>query len=649
MSDFARNTKIAEDKEMASVISAAQVHSIFNTQGSLLSGIIFAVVAAGITAEKTGLPVLWLATATLAAAGTARLYTMVRYRHRSMPGNEAELARLKYEHNVAAMVQISALSFWVFAAIAFTDDPIIHLIAITVLMALASGGAARAYGQKQVFRYQILVGFCPVIVALFLKLTTYYVFLSLAGVAYMATLIHLAANMNAIFMVSLLEKERANKLAKRDVLTTLPNRLGFQNELEPALKNNNRLSAFLLVDLDHFKEINDTLGHPIGDRLLSLAANRLKQSIREHDIVARLGGDEFAAFIRGVESPNDIDVIAARIVETISRKYDIDNTQIEIGASVGIALTTLSSDYDTLLKNADLALYAAKARGRGVHCFFDPTMAVEATVRRSLEIDFKTALANSEFELHFQPIVNIKSREIKLCEALLRWNHPIRGFVPPTEIINIAQSLKLLPDLGRWVGNRACAECVKWPENISIAINVSPAGLKEHNFVDKIRGILDASGLSAQRLNLEITERVLLDNDATTKKILSNLHDLGVGVSLDDFGTGYSSLSYLHHFRHGLQKIKIDRSFLDGNDREYARTVLCSIAQLATDLGLSVVVEGIETPEQLKLISACPIEEAQGFLFKRPLPAADIRVLLEKNEPLTIDDASHSSALNGPS
>ena len=425
-------------------------------------------------------------------------------------------------------------------------------------------------------------------------------------------------------------EEKIAHLATHDGLTDLPNRIGFQNAVEPLLANSrDSLSAVLYIDLDHFKQVNDTLGHPVGDKLLRLVASLLRQSIREQDIAARFGGDEFAVFIRDMESPDDATVIAARIVETVGRRYEIDKAPIEIGASVGITFTRPFANYDTLLKNADLALYEAKARGRGVHCFFDPKMAEKVEARRQLEIDFKSALANSQLDLCYQPIVDLKTQRVIACEALLRWTHPIHGFVPPLEIISIARYLKMMPDLGRWITKRACAECVKWPASVGVAINVTPAGLREPVFLDDIRGELETSGLSPQRLNFEITEGALLDNSTNTKKVLADLKDLGVGVSLDDFGTGYSSLSYLHHFRRGLQKIKIDQSFINSNDMEDALTVVCSIAKLAADLGLTVVVEGIETSDQLELISACSaIDEGQGYFFGHPMAAAEIREFL---------------------
>ena len=632
MNNSALNTKFVEEK-MAPAIHAALVHAIFNTQGPMLAGVVFVVFAAGITAEKTGLPILWAATGALALSSLARLYSVKRYHNRPIPTSDAQLDNLKFLHNVAALVQVSTLGFWTFAAVVYSDDPIVHLIAISVNTSLTAGGAARAYGQLNIFRHQVVLSFGPAAIALLTKFTLYYVFLAFAAVTYIISLRIISANLTSIFIKYLTEKERSNILATHDALTALPNRLGFQEAVEPILAaDNSGLCAFLIIDLDRFKQVNDTLGHPVGDKLLFYVAARLRQSIREQDIAARFGGDEFAVFMRGIESPDAAGVIAERIVETVGRSYIIDLNKIEIGASVGIAITQPSANYDTLLKNADLALYAAKASGRGNHCFFEPEMATRVIAERAIEIDFKTALAKSEFELHFQPIVNLKSGKISSCEALLRWNHPVHGFVPPADIIKIAQSLKMMPDLGRWIFSHACAECVKWPDNVAIAINVSPAGFMEPVFISDIRDGLKTSSLPPHRLNFEITEGALLDNTANTQNVLSDLHNLGVGVSLDDFGTGYSSLSYLHHFRRRLQKIKIDRTFLDGNDRGYARTVLCSIAQLATDIGLTVVVEGIETHEQLELISLCPIDEAQGYLFSKPLPAAEVHDLLTSSQ-----------------
>ena len=433
---------------------------------------------------------------------------------------------------------------------------------------------------------------------------------------------------------------RISHLARYDELTALPNRVNFRDEigrLLAAQQDAELLSALLFVDLDQFKQVNDTLGHPCGDQLLCAVADRLREMLRPEDFVARFGGDEFVVFQQNLNSPEDAASLARRVVDRLSEPYKIESHLVEIGASVGIAVTAPGISADTLLKNADMALYRAKADGRGTFCFFREELAQTVEARRILELDLRKALANEEFELFYQPLVNLKSGKITTCEALLRWNHPVRGTVSPIEIIPVAEDMGLIVDLGRWILRKACMECMQWPEAVSVAVNFSPQQFHQRDVLNEVRYALGVSGLPAQRLEIEITESSLLRNTQLTHDALSQLRTLGARISLDDFGTGYSSLSYLHNFP--LQKVKIDRSFLEGIDTDRPLTLLRGVARLSADLGMSVVVEGIETNEQLELISADgTITEAQGYLFSRPVPAVRIRQLLNASHGRRVPD-----------
>jgi len=424
---------------------------------------------------------------------------------------------------------------------------------------------------------------------------------------------------------------RIAHLARFDALTGLPNRLNFRDEIENLLATPHdaeQMSALLFVDLDQFKQVNDTLGHPCGDQLLCAVAERLRNMLRPEDFVARFGGDEFVVFQQNIKSTDDAAALARRIVDHLSERYNIDNHLVEIGASVGIAMTAPGrACADTLLKNADMALYRAKAEGRGTFCFFRDEMAQTVEARRNLELDLRKALANEEFELFYQPLVNLQTGKISTCEALLRWNHPARGTVSPIDIIPVAEDMGMIVDLGRWILRKACIECMEWPDAVSVAVNFSPQQFHQRDILGEVRYALEVSGLPASRLEIEITESSLLRNTQLTHEVLSRLRALGVRMSLDDFGTGYSSLSYLHNFP--LQKVKIDRSFLEGIDTARPLRLLRGVARLSADLGMSVVVEGIETNEQLELINADgTVSEAQGYLFSRPVPATRIRQLL---------------------
>ncbi|MCL2715276.1 MAG: EAL domain-containing protein [Alphaproteobacteria bacterium] len=430
---------------------------------------------------------------------------------------------------------------------------------------------------------------------------------------------------------SRLAEERIGRLARYDDLTGLPNRANFRDEIESALAQCQRrasLSSLLFVDLDHFKQVNDALGHPRGDQLLCQVANRMRGILRREEFVARFGGDEFVVFQRDINSPVDAATLARRIISCLSAPYWIEDHLVEIRASVGIALTSPgTTSFDTMLKNADMALYRAKTEGRGTYCFFREEMAASVKAQLIFEIELRKALVNEEFDLFYQPLVNLESGKITACEALLRWNHPRRGVVPPAEIIPVVEDLGLIADLGRWVLHHACMECMNWPEEVSVAVNVSPRQFHKRGLPNEIRRALEVSGLPAERLEIEITESSLLRNVQMTDDILSRLRALGVRISLDDFGTGYSSLSYLHSFP--LQRIKIDRCFLDGIESDRPLRLLRGITRLSADLGMSVVVEGIETSEQLELIAADgTVTEGQGFLFGPPLPSFRVRELL---------------------
>ncbi len=424
---------------------------------------------------------------------------------------------------------------------------------------------------------------------------------------------------------------RINHMARFDELTGLPNRVSFRDEIERLLSDDDGLratGALLFIDLDQFKQVNDTLGHPTGDRLLCMVADRLREILRRDDFVARFGGDEFVVFQRDITSKENAADLARRIVDRLSERYQIDHHLVEIGASIGIVMTSPTDrSADTLLKNADMALYRAKADGRGTFCFFREEMAETVEARRMLELDLRHALAHEEFELYFQPLVNLKSGKISTCETLLRWNHPERGAVSPADIIPVAEEMGLIADLGRWILRKACMECMNWPDNVRVAVNFSPHQFHQRDVLTEVRYALEVSGLPANRLEIEITESALLRNTEWVHDVLVKLANAGVRISLDDFGTGYSSLSYLHNFP--LHKVKIDRSFLEDLHSDRPLTLLRGVARLSAELGMSVVVEGIETSKQLELVAADgTVTEAQGFLFSPPVPALQLRKLL---------------------
>jgi len=429
------------------------------------------------------------------------------------------------------------------------------------------------------------------------------------------------------------ERRRAEQqiahMARHDALTDLPNRVLLREQLEHELKRVKRgeIIAMLCLDLDHFKSVNDTLGHPIGDELLKLVADRLRGCTREPDTIARLGGDEFAIIMTQLRQPSDAAVLARRIRTSVSRPYQVDGHQIISDISIGISIAPVDgTEPDQLLKNADMALYGAKADGRGTYRFFEAEMDKRMKERRDLEMDLRQALTNGEFELHYQPLVNLQTNEITAFEALLRWHHPAKGLISPADFIPIAEETGLIVSIGEWVLRTACKETANWPDHVKVAVNLSPAQLKTKNLVSIVKDALADCDMAPERLQLEITETMLMQNTFATLAMLHELRKLGVQIAMDDFGTGYSSLSYLRSFP--FDKIKIDRSFIQdlANGAE-PRAIVHAVAGLAKCLNMISTAEGVETQQQLDTLQAVGCTEMQGYLFSKAKPADEIVAL----------------------
>jgi diguanylate cyclase (GGDEF)-like protein len=421
-------------------------------------------------------------------------------------------------------------------------------------------------------------------------------------------------------------------LAHYDVLTKLPNRVSFRTDLELALARLNRTGeefAVLLLDLDHFKLVNDTQGHPEGDLLLKGVAERLTRAVRGVDTVARLGGDEFAIILAGTNKPHEAARFAERLNRDLSAPFQLTMSQAVIGTSIGIAMADSTLvDADTLLRHADLALYRAKNDGRGMFHFFQLEMDTEARRRHQLETDLRHSVANGEMELYFQPLVNIDTKAVNTFEALIRWNHPKLGRLNPADFIPLAEEVGLIQGIGAWVLREACIHAMHWPSHIRVAVNLSPVQFRSPSLFSQIHAVIEETGLAPDRLELEITESLLLDPSTNVHAILTALHHLGVRISLDDFGTGYSSLSYLQKFR--FDKIKIDRSFINDIDTEPgSQAIMDCLIRLARDLDMSLVAEGVETEAQLLSLKARGCLEIQGFLIARPANAASLSKYFE--------------------
>ncbi|OAF15337.1 bifunctional diguanylate cyclase/phosphodiesterase [Bradyrhizobium neotropicale] len=430
--------------------------------------------------------------------------------------------------------------------------------------------------------------------------------------------------------------EKIAHMAHYDALTDLPNRALFREQIERELEKvaDGEQFALLYIDVDEFKGINDSLGHHVGDELLKAIAGRIRGCLKHGDLIARLGGDEFAVIQTKVESSADVLSFVTRIHEAIRQPYHCLGHQLSTDASIGIALAPQDgTDLDQLIKNADLAMYGAKAEGRRTYRFFVPAMDASAKARLTMEQDLRQAMVNGGFELNYQPLVNLHSNEVSGCEALLRWRHPERGMVSPAEFIPIAEDTGLITEIGDWVLRTACMEAATWPAHVRLAVNVSPVQLKCDTLALKIAGALAASGLDPRRLELEITEAVLIRDDEAALSILHQLRSIGVRIALDDFGTGYSSLSYLKRFP--FDKIKIDRCFVaDIADASGTPVIVQAVVNIAAASNMTTVAEGVETEAQREMLRTLGCTEMQGYLFSAPKPAAEVRKLFGSGDML---------------
>jgi diguanylate cyclase (GGDEF)-like protein len=426
-----------------------------------------------------------------------------------------------------------------------------------------------------------------------------------------------------------LANERIAHLAHYDALTDLPNRVLFREQIERELQKavHGKQFALLYIDIDEFKGINDSLGHHVGDELLKAVAARIKDCLEPGDLIARLGGDEFAVIQTDVGDRAAVAEFVARIYEAIRRPYQCLGHHLSTDASVGIALAPQDgTELDQLIKNADLAMYGAKAGGRRTHRFFEPAMDARAKARLTMEQDLRQALVDGSFEIYYQPLLDLRSDEITGCEALLRWRHPERGMVSPAEFIPLAEDTGLINELGDWVMQTACTEAAAWPSHVRLAVNVSPIQLKSPTLALRITGALAASGLPPDRLEIEITEAVLIHDDETALAILHQLRAIGVRIALDDFGTGFSSLSYLKRFP--FDKIKIDRCFVSDIEVDGSAAIVQAVVNIAAARDMSTTAEGVETEQQREILRQLGCTQMQGYLFSRPKPASQIRPLL---------------------
>jgi diguanylate cyclase (GGDEF)-like protein len=438
-------------------------------------------------------------------------------------------------------------------------------------------------------------------------------------------------------------------LAEHDILTGLHNRAAFQRRTAAAIasaKKRGTIAAIMCIDLDHFKNVNDTLGHTAGDEFLKAVSKRLRECFHDTDTVARFGGDEFGVVIVDAKSPEAVSTIASRILDLIGQPVDFNGQQIVSSISIGIALAPLDGDTEEkLIKNADLALYRAKFDGRGTFRFFEQQMDAVAKARRGLEIDLRQVVAKNQLELYYQPQIDIFTDAVVGFEALVRWHHPERGLISPLDFIPLAEETGVIGRIGEWVLRQACIDALSWPDSIKVAVNLSPAQFKNRNIVQFVAKVLKDTGLPPSRLELEITESVLLHDVEDNLVTLRTLKGLGIRISMDDFGTGYSCLGSLRSFP--FDKIKIDRSFI--NDLNYnsdSAAIIHAVLGLGHSLGMATCAEGVESKEQLAFLRSEGCTEVQGYFYSKPQPAAEVMRMFRSGVLKIVDGHSKGGKQN---
>jgi diguanylate cyclase (GGDEF)-like protein len=623
------------DRMVAHEVRRSLVETLFVSSTSLGSGAVGgAAVSSAIALSSHD---SWLTAIALAIAitGAARMIHAVFF----YPQHQGETASARSEvlYELGAWVFATLLGLMTLVAMVRSDNSIYHLMSGALTCGYAAGICGRNAGRPVIAIGQLALASGPMSVGLFLSPDPLRWVLGAVNIVFMIgmTDITLQTYSAVLKAMSATQEQkrltaRFERLARFDSMTGLENRSAFQERLQTELAGiePGEQLAILWLDLDKFKEINDSLGHPTGDRVLCTVARQLSSIVDGRGSVARFGGDEFVLLCRGSRE-GFAEEMAREVMRAVVVPMDIDGAAIQVTGSLGLALAPLhGNDSDTLLQHADMALYHAKANGRNDLCVFEQSMEEEFLALRQLEAALRVAVEREELEVYYQPILDLRTGKVRSCEALLRWHHPELGMVSPARFIPLAESTGLITPISHWVLSQACAAAASWPDDVGVAVNMSPALLKDLHLSHMILSALYTSGLPARRLELEITESVLLEENAQSNSLIQEFQKIGLKLSIDDFGTGYSSLTYLKKYR--FDKIKIDTTFIaDVTRSREARAIIHALVGLAAELNMDIVAEGIETETQLGYVTGARCTMAQGFFVGRPVPEPIIRRRLE--------------------
>jgi len=631
------------DEELSKAVRSALLDALFASKASLIIGLFIGGSMAGIIVYSAPNPWLIGCAILLMLSGLSRVVTFGMFRPGSGVNSKWEIL-----YHAGAWSYAALMGQMAFLTVLLSDNISHHLLAATMSTGYAAGAAGRNTGRPYIAVGQLVLCSLPLSVALLFEPSASNILLSVANLLFILVVIDITLQTYKTVLAAFVDRQEKlrlatvyEKLSKTDPLTGIDNRVTLKANLETLLRSGLTTVAVLWLDLDRFKQINDTLGHAAGDVVLHAVAARLRKLAGESGMLARFGGDEFILVvpIAGAEAAL---AFGEEVRRTVSEPESADGVTIDFSASIGLSISAPGQQSaDELLRHADVALYEAKAKGRNCVVVFDPEMEERLLKNKQIENDLKRAIPNGELELYYQPIVDLKSGKVNSFEALLRWHHPVHGGIPPGLFIPIAESTHQIDAITEWVLDAACAAASKWPDHISVCVNISPPLLKARKLPPMVLEALLKHGLQPRRLELEITESVLVEDNPNVRVVLDGFQKLGIRLSLDDFGTGYSSLSYLCRYRFDV--IKIDRSFTSDVYRSSeARAVVQAISTLADSLDLTVIAEGIETQQQLDYIRSQGCAEGQGYLFARPMPLREVEDYLRRPE-FTLDNVDEAA------
>ena len=623
------------DRAVADEVRRSLIETLFASSTSLGIGAVTGAAVSLALAVSTGDPWLGATAVAISATGAARVAHAVFFHDPKGGGSAGTRSEVLYE--VGAWAFSALLGLFTFLTLLRSPDALHHLVATATTVGYAAAICGRNAGRPVIAIGQLALAAGPSAVALLMSGQPLRLVLGAVIAVFIVGMVDITLQTYSAVLKAMSATHeqkrltaRFERLARYDTMTGLENRGAFQERLQAEIArvgDADRL-AVLWIDLDRFKEINDSLGHPTGDRVLCTVARQLSSIVDGRGSAARFGGDEFVLLVRG-DRDGFVEDLAREVIRALSVPVAIEGASIQVTGSIGAAVAPVHGrDAESLLQHADMALYHAKENGRNDYCLFEPAMQEKFLETRKLETALKVAIERGELEVHYQPIVDLATGRTNCCEALLRWNHPELGPVSPARFIPLAESSGLILPISQWVLGQACAAAAKWPENVSVAVNMSPALLKDLHLSHMILSALYTAGLQARRLELEITESVLLEDNAQANSLIREFQKIGLKLSIDDFGTGYSSLAYLK--KYSFDKIKIDTSFIaDVMRSREARAIVHALVGLADELDMEIVAEGIENDTQLRYVSGARCTSAQGFYLGRPVSEEEIGRRLE--------------------